>query len=937
MMSGRGGGRRSPAETSQGGRGRGRGGVGGGRTSGGRGYVEPSLVYSSASSEVEVASSSSAEMVSNISRDVEQRLTLQPPMNPPPTGKGVKLALRPGYGTVGTKCVIRANHFLVELADRDLHHYDVAITPEVTSRGINRAVMKQLTDTQGAAHFGGRKPAYDGRKGFFTAGALPFTSKEFAVKLNDDKSKSGSKMKGGRDFKVTIKFASKTDLSHLKEFLCGRLRDAPHETIQVLDVVLRDHPSKVCTVVGRSFFSAKFGDSMDIGSGLECWKGFYQSLRPTQMGMSLNMDVSATSFYQPISVIEFVMKHLNLGDPSRAASRPLSNIDCIKLKKALRGVRVEVSHGESRRYKVSGISSAPTNQLTFVGEDNIEKSVVKYFHERYKIILRYASWPSLQCGSDKKPIYIPMEMCKIVEGQRYSKKLNEKQVTNLLREACKRPRERKDNIQWIADNNTYNEEGLADEFGLSVNTQLTSINARVLPPPVLKYHDSGRDRTIRPRVGQWNMINAKMYNGATVKFWASVNFSSLNEQMASSFCHQLVNMCRNKGMDINLNPMCPIQSAQPNQIERVLSEVHRRCTANGRDLELLIIILPDSSGSYGRIKRVCETELGIISQCCQPLKARKCSPQYLENVALKINVKTGGRNAVWEDAVNYKVPLLTDVPTIIFGADVTHPQPGEDSSPSIAAVVASMDWPTVTTYRGLVSAQKHREEMIQDLYKVEQDPKRGSISSGMVRELLISYRRSTGHKPSRIIFFRDGVSEGQFSQVLLFEMDAIRKACASLEEGYLPPVTFVVVQKRHHTRLFSTHPSQEDRSGNILPGTVVDTKICHPTEYDFYLCSHAGIQGTSRPAHYHVLFDENGFSADAMQMLTNSLCYTYARCTRSVSLVPAAYYAHLAAFRARYYMEGDQSDGPSGAGREAGQVRPLPAISPNVKNVMFYC
>jgi hypothetical protein len=26
------------------------------------------------------------------------------------------------------------------------------------------------------------------------------------------------------------------------------------------------------------------------------------------------------------------------------------------------------------------------------------------------------------------------------------------------------------------------------------------------------------------------------------------------------------------------------------------------------------------------------------------------------------------------------------------------------------------------------------------------------------------------------------------------------------------------------------------------PGTVVDSKICHPTEFDFYLCSHAGIQ-----------------------------------------------------------------------------------------------
>lgn len=29
---------------------------------------------------------------------------------------------------------------------------------------------------------------------------------------------------------------------------------------------------------------------------------------------------------------------------------------------------------------------------------------------------------------------------------------------------------------------------------------------------------------------------------------------------------------------------------------------------------------------------------------------------------------------------------------------------------------------------------------------------------------------------------------------------------------------------------------------SLIVGTVVDSKICHPTEFDFYLCSHAGIQ-----------------------------------------------------------------------------------------------
>lgn len=41
--------------------------------------------------------------------------------------------------------------------------------------------------------------------------------------------------------------------------------------------------------VGRSFFSPNLGPTKVIGDGLECWRGFYQSIRPTQMGLSLNI------------------------------------------------------------------------------------------------------------------------------------------------------------------------------------------------------------------------------------------------------------------------------------------------------------------------------------------------------------------------------------------------------------------------------------------------------------------------------------------------------------------------------------------------------------------------------------------------------------------------------------------------------------------------
>lgn len=43
------------------------------------------------------------------------------------------------------------------------------------------------------------------------------------------------------------------------------------------------------TVVGRSFFSPLLGQPGELGDGLEYWRGYYQSLRPTQMGLSLNI------------------------------------------------------------------------------------------------------------------------------------------------------------------------------------------------------------------------------------------------------------------------------------------------------------------------------------------------------------------------------------------------------------------------------------------------------------------------------------------------------------------------------------------------------------------------------------------------------------------------------------------------------------------------
>ncbi|KAG0487307.1 hypothetical protein HPP92_009402 [Vanilla planifolia] len=498
-----------------------------------------------------------------------------------------------------------------------------------------------------------------------------------------------------------------------------------------------------------------------------------------------------------------------------------------------------------------------------------------------------------------------MEACKILSGQRYTKRLNERQITALLRGTCQRPRDRENDIMQTVRLNAYAQDPYAKEFGIKISEKLASVEARILPAPWLKYHDAGKEKDCLPHVGQWNMMNKKMINGSRVSRWACVNFSrSVQVMVASVFCSELAKMCQDSGMEFNPEPVIPVYTARPEQVEKALKYVCNASASKGKELELLIAILPDNNGSlYGDLKRICETELGLMSQCCLTKYIFKVSKQYLANVALKINVKMGGRNTVLMDAISWRIPLVSDIPTIIFGADVTHPENGEDSSPSIAAVVASQDWPEITKYAGLVSAQAHRQELIQDLYKTWNDPGAADI-----------------------------LQESYWTKA--FE-NHILQACASLEPNYQPPVTFVVVQKRHHTRLFANNHkdrSATDKSGNILPGTVVDTKICHPTEFDFYLCSHAGIQVMCGPLVYFVAVQSEPRQTNICEV--HKICFS---CTSSILCTLGCLFVLGSMSNRARRDNGSCSAAKSNCVTAEFAVRPLPALKENVKKVMFYC
>ncbi|XP_032447863.1 protein argonaute-2 [Lynx canadensis] len=619
--------------------------------------------------------------------------------------------------------------------------------------------------------------------------------------------------------------------------------------------------------------------------------------------------VSATAFYKAQPVIEFVCEVLDFKSIEEQ-QKPLTDSQRVKFTKEIKGLKVEITHcGQmKRKYRVCNVTRRPASHQTFPLQQEsgqtVECTVAQYFKDRHKLVLRYPHLPCLQVGQEQKHTYLPLEVCNIVAGQRCIKKLTDNQTSTMIRATARSAPDRQEEISKLMRSASFNTDPYVREFGIMVKDEMTDVTGRVLQPPSILY--GGRNKAIAtPVQGVWDMRNKQFHTGIEIKVWAIACFApqrQCTEVHLKSFTEQLRKISRDAGMPIQGQP-CFCKYAQgADSVEPMFR--HLKNTYAG--LQLVVVILPGKTPVYAEVKRVGDTVLGMATQCVQMKNVQRTTPQTLSNLCLKINVKLGGVNNI---LLPQGRPPVFQQPVIFLGADVTHPPAGDGKKPSIAAVVGSMD-AHPNRYCATVRVQQHRQEIIQDL-------------ATMVRELLIQFYKSTRFKPTRIIFYRDGVSEGQFQQVLHHELLAIREACIKLEKDYQPGITFIVVQKRHHTRLFCTDKNERvGKSGNIPAGTTVDTKITHPTEFDFYLCSHAGIQGTSRPSHYHVLWDDNRFSSDELQILTYQLCHTYVRCTRSVSIPAPAYYAHLVAFRARYHLvdkEHDSAEGSHTSGQSNGR------------------
>ncbi|KAJ8758758.1 hypothetical protein K2173_000479 [Erythroxylum novogranatense] len=808
-------------------------------------------------------------------------------------------------GTVAVRTAkLRVNHFLVKFNPGSvIRHYDIDVKQETVSRSgragkISKAKLAMIRDQLFADQSSRFPPvsttAYDGEKSIFSAVELPTGKFTVDFTENDDR--------GTCRYVVVVKLVNVLELRKLKEYLSRSLFVMPREVMQGMDVVMKENATRNMISVGRTFHRYQINREDELGLGIVASRGFQHSLKPTFQGLALCLDYSTLPLRKPLPVLEFLMEHIAYFDVNKFGQFRRN------VEEALKGLKVTVTHRVTKqRCVISGLTKKNTRHLTFPLLDSDGKPssqevlVVNYFREKYGRDIRFKDIPCLDLSKGNKMNYVPMEFCVLVEGQIYPKDYLDRNASRKLKDmSLAAPMVRQETICNIirARGGPYRSD-VIQNFDMEVDLDMTSVVGRVIGPPQLKLSGSN-GAPISVAVDNvkchWNLVGKAVVKGRAIERWAVLDLNSYDRRWDCGF---LIESLIRKGEKLGIPMMYPLfierrgmnELSNIGMLEKLLLSLRDRAFEIGKGkLQILLCVMSSRHPGYKYLKWISETKVGIVTQCC--LSTSKFNDQYLSNLALKINAKLGGSNVELVD----RLPYFSGAHHVMFvGADVNHPAAGNKTSPSIVAVVATMNWPAANCYAARVRPQYHRKEKIENF---------GDICL----DLVDTYTRLNKVKPAKIVVFRDGVSEGQFDMVLNVELKDLKRAFQSI--NYTPTVTVIVAQKRHQTRLFR----DEGRSvENVSPGTVVDTKIVHPFEFDFYLCSHYGSLGTSKPTHYQVLWDEHGFTSDQLEKLIYNMCFTFARCTKPVSLIPPVYYADLAAYRGRLYYEALEGQAPSSA------------------------
>ncbi|KAF2121980.1 Piwi domain-containing protein [Lophiotrema nucula] len=842
---------------------------------------------------------------------------------------------------LGKELMVKLNTFnVLSTPTKIVHQYDVAWGAETDA--TKRAVIKKIWQSKAVKSAIGEPQnmwIYDGNKLAWCAKRFERDEIRVVVDLDEEENQRRAQeglqprraRASGNKHKIFIKWTREVPFTSLQAFLDGHISWDNNciDMVNFLDHVMRETPSQHYTQIKKSFFQ-RGEQRFDLGGGIEAFKGVFSSLRPVlndklQKNLAVNVDVANGTFWRAQELPRAILQVFNC---QMAGFQQM-------FVNSKRDWRASTLKKDLARFKRVGVTDthnpkAPTQWTIdeFVGLDAEDAKFPDPDHEGQNISVRqyFKTKYNFNCTPKlpvvrmtkkirKGPVYLPMECLKIDPNQRYNAKLSDRQTAQMITFAVTRPRERWAAVQAGVGLLNWQNDPYLQHYGIKINPQPATVKARQLPLPTVSFAGTSTLKPTDLTAGRWRIDKLRFIgpNEKAITSWGVCVIGGrggLQQPQVQAFVDNFIKIYKGHGGKFSPHPQ---KGEKPYIMQGNLAKggemIAELWNATGnhfqsRPMFLMFMVNDRNIDVYRKIKKSCDCRFGVVSQVLQSKNVEKNQPQYISNVCMKVNAKLGGATSFAKSTTIPKIaPKSASLPTMIIGADVSHPAPGSMSqeAASFAAITCSAD-ATFTRYWAECNTNGNRVEMVTT---DNIDKHLGSMARKWIQ------RTGRGQPPKRVLYIRDGVSEGQYAAVIEEEVRDMKQVFAKAGCKDVPKFTVVIAGKRHHIRFFPDKGGF-DQNGNPVPGTLVETGCTHPFEFDWYLCAHVAIKGTARPIHYQCILNEGEYQAMELQQLIFEHSFQYCRSTTPVSLHPAVYYAHLAADRSRAHV----NDNPVSSGKK---------------------
>lgn len=547
------------------------------------------------------------------------------------------------------------------------------------------------------------------------------------------------------------------------------------------------------------------------------------------------------------------------------------------------------------------LTSEPAYKLFFHWTERDRSiNVVDFYKEKYNLKLKYPNLTCLQrTTATRGAAYYPIEYCSLIDD-RFNMANVDSEVEKVLSQISSATPDERFSRCCQARNNVANiASEYMSQYGVELSRDPIVVEARHLKKPVLLYGNGKRESLQK---SFWE--SGPFYKSGCLDDWRVVSTTALDVLSIRNFISKLSERLSSLGLN-STQPKVMIQYKEKMTVNKL--EEH-----TSGNIKLVVFIIDNESTMLRRlIHKVFDSSKNKTGAICIRVENIKNKLDFaVRTLVHKINTRLNGTNVAFETlGVPESSVKLSSL--MVIGLDVTHPD-HEMKTASIAGCTYTYGC-DLFRHKSLYCLQKAKQEAI-------------GQSESLFSEVMRDYLNENDDKlPERIIVYRDGVSEEFFPLIRDNEisvLESVLKKISIQKNQAVPSISFVIVQKRHSTRLFA-------QNGRVLvnpkSGTIIDTGIVPDNGNEFFLFSHTCFKFTARPTHYHILRNDK-LTNQELQQITYSLCFNFGKNTSIIAIPTSLKYADAVAFEAREQLLAAKNE-------ETQQ----PSVEGTYKSSRFFC